>query len=289
MDQTSPNHQLSELQGQIAQIQLEHELLKGSYAMLRAILDAAPSVIYLKDADGKYLFINKRYTDLFEMVSEQIIGKTDADFLPAEMANAVQANDREVLAQQQSIEREEIVATAQGINTYSSLKFPLETNVGRAVAGISTDITERKALEARQLQLQEDIIQLQETALAELSTPIIPVTEDILVMPLVGSLDSRRASDMLERMLQRVSQHRAKTIIIDITGVPIVDTQVAGIFMTAAQAVRLLGVDVVMTGIRPEVAQTLVTLGFNLNIPTYSDLQSAITMLLNRAARTTTA
>jgi rsbT co-antagonist protein RsbR len=289
MDQTFPNQQFAELQGQIVQLQLEREQLKGSYAMLRAILDAAPSVIYLKDADGKYLFINKRYTDLFEMTSEQIIGRTDADFLPAEMASAVQANDREVLAQQQSIEREEVVATAQGVNTYASLKFPLETNVGRAVAGISTDITERKALEARQIQLQENIIHLQETALAELSTPIIPVTEEILVMPLVGSLDSRRASDMLERMLQRVSEHRAKTMIIDITGVPIVDTQVAGIFMTAAQAVRLLGVDVVMTGIRPEVAQTLVALGFNLNIPTYSDLQSAITMLLSREARNTTA
>ncbi|HEY1016214.1 MAG TPA: PAS domain-containing protein [Herpetosiphonaceae bacterium] len=283
MNATPPDQQIAALQRQVDQLQAENRELRAAHAMLRSILDAAPSVIYLKDDAGTYLFANRRYTDLFQMSPEQIVGQTDHDFLPPAVAEGFVANDREVLERRESIEREEFAETPLGRRTYFSIKFPLETTSGTGVAGISTDITERKALEERQVQLQADLIRLQETALAELSTPIIPVTERILVMPLVGAVDSRRATDMLERMLGEVAQRRATTLIIDITGVPIVDTQVAGIFIKAAQAVKLLGVEVVLTGIRPEVAQTLVSLGFNLAIPTYSDLQSAVTTLLRRA------
>ena len=91
MDQTSPSDQVSALQSQLAQLQHEYDQLNASYAMLRAIVDEAPSVNYLKAADGTYLFINKRYTDLFQMTADQIIGKTDADFLPPETVSAVAA------------------------------------------------------------------------------------------------------------------------------------------------------------------------------------------------------
>jgi rsbT co-antagonist protein RsbR len=280
--QTPPAEQIASLQRQVAQLQAENQRLADEQRTLRAILDAAPSVIYLKDAAGVYKFVNQRYSNLFKLAPEQIVGKTDYDFLPAEIADGFRVNDREVSDQRRQVEREEPVQTPQGLRTYFSVKFPLDMGGDINVAGISTDITERKELEQRQKQLQEQVIYMQEMALAELSTPIIPITQDILVMPLVGALDSRRAADMLDRMLHRVSEERAKVMILDITGVPIVDTQVAQIFITAAQAVKLLGVDVVMTGIRPEVAQTLVSLGFNLTIPTYSDLQSAISTLLRR-------
>lgn len=143
--------------------------------------------------------------------------------------------------------------------------------------GIITDVTARKEAAAEHAQMQATLISLQAAMLAELSTPLIPVTNEIVVMPLVGALDTQRVQRVLETLLQGIEQHHAHTAIIDITGVPIVDTQVANTLIQAALAVRLLGAEVVLTGIRPEVAQTLVTLGVDLrNIVTKHSLHSGI-------------
>ena len=118
-------------------------------------------------------------------------------------------------------------------------------------------------------------------ALAELSTPLIPISDDTVVMPLVGTIDSRRAQQVIEGLLVGIVETRAQVAILDITGVPVVDTQVANALLRAAQAVKLLGAQVVLTGIRPEVAQTLVGLGVDLTgIVTRSTLQSGIAFAL---------
>lgn len=143
--------------------------------------------------------------------------------------------------------------------------------------GIVTDVTARKVADLERERMQEVLIQLQQAALAELSTPLIPIDDEIVVMPLIGTLDTQRAQQVLETMLQGVERSRARVVILDITGVPIMDTQVAHTLIQAAQAVKLLGAQVVLTGIRPEVAQTLVTLGVDLrSIVTHSSLQRGI-------------
>jgi anti-anti-sigma factor len=127
----------------------------------------------------------------------------------------------------------------------------------------------------------EAIINAQASTLAELSTPLIPLTSTVLVLPLVGAVDSNRAQQILETLLEGVQHHNAHTAIIDITGLPIIDTHVAGALINAAQAVRLLGAEVIITGIRPEVAQTLVSIGIDLSsIITYGALQHAIEAVL---------
>jgi rsbT co-antagonist protein RsbR len=119
--------------------------------------------------------------------------------------------------------------------------------------------------------------------LRELSTPLIPISDAVVVMPLIGAIDSRRAQQVMETLLQGLAQRQAETAILDITGVPVVDTQVANALIAAAQAVKLLGATVVLTGIRPEVAQTLVGLGIDLRgIITRASLQSGITYALGR-------
>jgi anti-anti-sigma regulatory factor len=141
------------------------------------------------------------------------------------------------------------------------------------------DVTERKRAEEsqRQAAVQEDMIRVQQAMLAELSTPLIPLSEQVVVMPLVGAVDSSRAQQVLETLLQGIASSGARVAILDITGVPVVDTQVANALIRAAQAVKLLGANVVLTGIRPEVAQTLVGLGTDLSgIVTRSNLQSGI-------------
>jgi rsbT co-antagonist protein RsbR len=159
---------------------------------------------------------------------------------------------------------------------FSILAFPLPDN---HVGVLYDNITERKLAERAQLQnlQQEEIIRAQKAALEELSTPLIPITDKIVVMPLIGSMDSRRAQQVMDTLLHGVAETKATNVILDITGVSVVDTQVANTFIRAAQAVKLLGAQVMITGIRPEVAQTLIGLGVDLSeIVTSSSLQVGI-------------
>ncbi len=126
-------------------------------------------------------------------------------------------------------------------------------------------------------QAQLELIESQQTALQELSTPIIPIYEGILVLPMVGSIDSRRAGQIMEGLLEGISAHTADVVILDITGVPVIDTGVANYLLQAARAARLLGSTVVLVGIGAEIAQTMVQLGIDLTgIVTRANLQTGI-------------
>lgn len=123
----------------------------------------------------------------------------------------------------------------------------------------------------------ERTVSLQKIALQELSAPLIPVFEKISVMPLVGTIDTERARLIMENLLTGVVKHRAEVVLIDITGVPVVDTMVAHHIIQAADAVRLVGAKCMLVGIRPEIAQTIVNLGINLNqVITTSTLRKGI-------------
>lgn len=111
----------------------------------------------------------------------------------------------------------------------------------------------------------ERTVSLQKIALQELSAPLIPVFEGITIMPLVGTIDTERAKQIMENLLHGVVKHRSEVVLIDITGVPVVDTMVAHHIIQAAEAVRLVGSTCMLVGIRPEIAQTIVNLGINLN------------------------
>jgi rsbT co-antagonist protein RsbR len=143
--------------------------------------------------------------------------------------------------------------------------------------GAIQDVTQRKAEEAERAGLQQQIIEAQQAALREISTPLIPIAEGVMVMPLIGTIDPQRAHQVVEKLLHGVNEARATTVILDITGVELVDSHVAAVLLQAAQAVKLLGAQVVITGIRPEVAQSLVSLGVSLEgVITRSTLQSGV-------------
>ncbi|HSI67973.1 MAG TPA: RsbT co-antagonist protein RsbRA [Planococcus sp. (in: firmicutes)] len=127
----------------------------------------------------------------------------------------------------------------------------------------------------------ERTVNLQKIALQELSASLIPVFDKISVMPLVGTIDTERAKLIMENLLEGVVKHRAEVILLDITGVPVVDTMVAHHIIQAADAVRLVGAKCMLVGIRPEIAQTIVTLGINLNdFTTTSTLQRGVEQAL---------
>lgn len=120
----------------------------------------------------------------------------------------------------------------------------------------------------------ERTVRLQRIALQELSASLIPVFEKVSVMPLVGTIDTERAKLIMENLLEGVVNQRAEVVLLDITGVPVVDTMVAHHIIQAADAVRLIGAKCMLVGIRPEIAQTIVALGIELNdFTTTSTLQ----------------
>ncbi|HEY1012356.1 MAG TPA: STAS domain-containing protein [Herpetosiphonaceae bacterium] len=127
------------------------------------------------------------------------------------------------------------------------------------------------------IQTSQAIIEEQSTRIREISIPIIPIHEGVLVVPLVGAVDPDRAAALMETVLDGVSAYSADVVIIDITGVPVVDTGVANYLLQAARAAQLLGSKIVLAGISPEIAQTMVQLGVDLkHLVTRANLQSAV-------------
>jgi anti-anti-sigma regulatory factor len=151
-----------------------------------------------------------------------------------------------------------------------------EEELERLRAALETQVSERTAaLEATVSQLQAS-----QTTIREVGTPILPVAPGVLVAPLIGVLDSDRTASVSARILGEVQEQRAHAVIFDITGVPLVDTQIAQDLLRMAGAIRLLGAQVVVVGIRAEVARTMVTLGVDLgSIVTFPNLQAALQAL----------
>jgi len=112
--------------------------------------------------------------------------------------------------------------------------------------------------------MREEVIALQQRSLLELSTPVIQLWDEIELMPLIGMIDTGRAQQMIERLLNSIVETQSRVVVLDVTGVPIIDTDVARHLFKTVAAARMLGAEVIVTGIRPEAAQTLVRLGIDL-------------------------
>jgi rsbT co-antagonist protein RsbR len=130
---------------------------------------------------------------------------------------------------------------------------------------------------------RDEIIQRQQQEMLELSTPVVKLWDRIVALPLIGTLDSSRAQIVMENLLEAVVQSSAEIVIIDITGVPTVDTLVAQHLLKTAAAAKLMGAECIISGIRPQIAQTIVHLGVELpQVITKADLQSAFIHALKR-------
>lgn len=144
-----------------------------------------------------------------------------------------------------------------------------------AKEALEGELAMRRQHDAERRALQEQII--------ELSSPVIPIHDDVLVMPLSGIIDQERALRLVEAALEQVTQRGADVMIIDITGVPFVDTEVAVAIVNTSRALRLLGTDTVLTGIRPDVARTLLSLEVSLdNVETRLTLQAGVKYAMTR-------
>lgn len=124
---------------------------------------------------------------------------------------------------------------------------------------------------------RERVIHQQQEALRELSTPVLQIRDRLLILPIIGVIDTRRARQITEALLRAIRTHRAKVVVVDITGVPVVDSKVANHLMQTVLAAKLMGTTAIVTGLSAEVAQALVTLGVSLgNVITAGDLQGGL-------------
>jgi rsbT co-antagonist protein RsbR len=138
------------------------------------------------------------------------------------------------------------------------------------------------------LKSREEVIVRQQREIAELSTPVVKLWDGILALPLIGTLDSQRTQVVMENLLQTIVDTEAAIAIIDITGVPTVDTLTAQHLLKTVAAARLMGADCIISGIRPQIAQTMVHLGVELNVVSKATLADAFAIALERTGRAVT-
>jgi len=132
---------------------------------------------------------------------------------------------------------------------------------------------------------REAVISRQNREISELSTPVVKLWDGVLALPVIGTLDSQRTQVIMESLLQTIVDQGAEIAIIDITGVPTVDTLTAQHLLKTVAAARLMGADCIISGIRPQIAQTIVHLGVELNVLTKSTLADAFAIALRRIGR----
>ena len=135
---------------------------------------------------------------------------------------------------------------------------------------------------------RDEVIARQQREIAELSTPVVKLWDGILALPLIGTLDSQRTQVVMENLLQTIVDTEAEIAIIDITGVPTVDTLTAQHLLKTVAAARLMGADCIISGIRPQIAQTMVHLGVELNVVSKATLADALAVALDRTGRAVT-
>lgn len=262
----------------------EQERVEREQRLTKFSLDRSPDGIFWADPAGAIIYANDGASASLGYSREELMGMRLQDIDPAFPALDW---DREVwgrLKQAGRLSFETRHRRKDGlVIPVDVFAYYIEFEGREYGCSFARDISERKRDEDERLALQNQIISAQQAALRELSTPLIPIAEGVVVMPLIGSLDSARAQQVIETLLEGVATSHAAVAILDITGVAVVDTQVANALLRAAQAVRLLGARVVLTGIKPEVAQTLVNLGADMSsIVTRSSLQSGIAYALQQ-------
>ncbi|WP_437595397.1 PAS domain-containing protein [Sorangium sp. So ce590] len=265
-------------------------LLHERHQMLLQLMDNSPNVMFIKDAEGRYVFLNRHYTRALGRHAIEFLGKDEHELgaTPPGVADRIVAKEREVLASGRAMRYEEVLDYGSQNNYFFTVKFPIRNERGETVGvgGVVREDTDLRRAEAERAALQEQIIAAQQEALRELSTPLIPLADGVLAMPLVGTMDDARAAQIMETLLAGISSQRAHTAILDITGVRAVDALVADALTRTARAAQMLGARVVLTGICPEVARALTELGADLTgIITLGTLQSGIAHALRPRER----
>lgn len=271
-----------------AEAALRERLLEQS-----ALLNELPASVFLKDREHRYLVVNKTFVESFGLSPQEIIGKTDFEIFPPETARTYHANDEGIMASGEPRRNVELL----GVRTNGAALWTLESHIPRrdqhgevvGLLSVLIDVTDHKEAEASlrktEAELRAALAQKEQmlTTIIAMSAPVLPIYQGILVLPLMGHIDADRSSRVVEALLRSVERHAAAYVIVDLTGVPLVDATIAEHLVRAAKAIGLLGARCILVGMSPDIARTLAHLGIDLNeIMTLSDLQAGMRYALGQ-------
>jgi PAS domain S-box-containing protein len=251
-----------------------------SQELLQLLVDSVRdyAIIFL-DPEGNVLTWNAAARRLKGWTSEEMIGQHFSRFYPPEDVQKGKTEmELRLAAQDGRFEDEGWRVRKDGTRFWANVVITaLRDKDGklRGFGKVTRDLSERRLAEERIKKQAHEIFEMA-------VVPVVQVWEGIVLVPLIGTLDSQRTQQLMERLLHRVAETGSSVALLDITGVPTIDTQTAQHLIETVSAVRLLGAEVVLTGVRPAIAQALVHLGIDLsNVTTRPSLAGGLRMALN--------
>jgi len=268
----------------VTRLATEAEEGRANGELLRAIHDRLPMVVWRTDAKGVFTYYEGEALARAGLTPGQHVGVNIFELHPPEVVGYVH----------RALAGEAVTHRNEGFDmAWENWVIPFRTATGEiaGVLGFSIDVTELHRAE-RDLGSKIELIELQQKAIRDLSTPILQVWAGVLTLPMIGIVDSARTAAVMDDLLAAVARTQARFAILDLTGVEAVDTHTAAYLLELIRAIRLLGAEGIITGIRPSVAQTIVGLGVDLGgILTLGNLQAGlrhcIAAMQRAAARST--
>lgn len=268
-----------------AELQKEIAIRKKAEAaqsfLLAAVVESSRDAIIALTPKGDVLSWNTGAAKMYGYQANEIKGSPVTRLFASEQPGEVRELLELVQQQDEAIDQYETTHRTKDGDQIDVLLTvsPIWDDAGEMTnfSLIVRDMTEYNLAQKERERLQQEVIEAQEQAIRELSSPIIPIMEGIIVMPVIGSIDTKRARDITRALLAGITNYQAKTVIVDITGVSMVDSGVADHLNKTIQAARLKGAQTIITGISDTVAETIVDLGIDwTDIETLRDLQSGL-------------
>lgn len=249
----------------------------STQAFLAAIVESSDDAIYGKELDGTILSWNPAAERIFGYSAAEIIGRPVSILVPPNRADEVLQILERVRRGERVDHFETVRAKKNGdvfdvAVTVSPIRDASGTIVGASTS--ARDITEQKQLRDALAKRAQEIL--------DVSTPVLQVWEGVVVAPFIGTVDTQRAQQFMERLLDRIVETNSSVALLDVTGVPAIDTRTAQHLIETITSVRLMGAQAVLTGVRPAIAQTLAHLGINLaDVVTRSSLADGLRVALD--------
>jgi len=251
----------------------------------RFMVDAMADEVLMLDREGRILTWNPGAQSLKGYTAAEVIGKDVSMFYTEEDRQAGLARrELQTALATGRFQFEGWRVKKDGERFWADVVLtPMRDESGEHIGFVkfARDLTERVE--------RERLVQKQRDEIMQLSTPVIQVWDRVLALPIIGTLDSQRAQRLTENLLQKISDEEAAIIIIDISGVPAIDSQVAQHLMKTIDGARLMGAESIISGVRPETAQAMVHLGVNIgNIRSRATLRDALQLAIRLQTQSTT-
>ena len=249
----------------------------GSQAYLASIVECSDDAIYGKTLDGTILSWNRGAERIYGYSAAEMVGRPVSVLVPPNKPDEVPAILEKVKRGERVSHFETTRVRKDGEVIDLSLNVsPIRDASGQIIGASTTarDITEQKRMREALAERAKEIL--------DVSTPVLQVWEGVVVAPFIGTLDTQRAQQFMERLLDKIVQTNSAVALLDVTGVPAIDTRTAQHLIETITSVRLLGAQAILTGVRPAIAQTLAHLGINLaDVVTRSSLAAGLRVALD--------